>query len=126
MKSEPSQKLIFIYNADSGLRNKVVDTVHKIMSPLTYNCNLCSLTFDMFTENKVWKRFRKENQYEMEFLHKNEFKRRYASKFGYKFSYPIVLVTSANSFEILIGTEELNAIGNVEDLIIVIRNRTKI
>ena len=42
-------KLIFIYNADSGLFNTVTDIAHKIFSPETYSCNLCALTHDYFT-----------------------------------------------------------------------------
>ncbi|WP_273567857.1 hypothetical protein [Maribacter halichondriae] len=53
------QKLIFIYNADSGFRNAIIDGAHKILSPNTYECNLCELTFGAFTENKVWAKFRK-------------------------------------------------------------------
>ena len=31
-------KIIFVYNADSGLVNGLIDWAHKIVSPETYSC----------------------------------------------------------------------------------------
>jgi hypothetical protein len=118
------EKLIFIYNADSGLRNVLLDGAHKILSPATYECSLCALTFGAFTENKAWKQWRKDCDLEMEFLHKNEFLKAYASKFGHKFSWPVVLISSASDLEVLVSTEELNAMESAEDLIKLIGKRT--
>ena len=120
------QKLIFIYNADSGLRNMVIDSLHKVISPKTYNCNLCDITFGVFNENKIWRKFRAETTLEMEFLHKDEFKTRYASKFGYKFDFPIVLTTANDSLEVFINNEELNTMTKAEDLVNLIDERVAI
>ncbi len=119
------EKLIFIYNADSGLRNVLLDGAHKILRPATYDCSLCALTFGVFTEKKAWKKFRMETDRDMEFLHKNEFRKAYASKFGHKFSFPIVLIASASDFEVLISTEELNTMEAAVDLIDLIHKRTR-
>ncbi len=51
-------KLIFVYNANSGALNSLMDSVHKIISPKTYDCKLCDLTYDVFKENELWSRFR--------------------------------------------------------------------
>jgi len=126
MKSAEPKKLIFIYNADSGLRNLVIDSMHKIFSPKTYDCNLCDITFGVFTENKIWKKFRETTQFEMEFLHKDEFKKQYGSKFGFKFSFPIILDATENDLEVFVGTKELNAMINVEDLVNLINKRVEI
>lgn len=123
MKNEVTQKLIFIYNADSGLRNMIVDSAHKILSPDTYACSLCDITYGAFTENSVWKKFRKEMNLEMQFLHKDEFSKAYASKFGHKFTFPIVLAESNSGLEVFIKTEELNGIENPEALIALIQQR---
>jgi hypothetical protein len=37
-------KLLFVYNADSGLAAALFDSAHKLLSPQTYACNLCALT----------------------------------------------------------------------------------
>lgn len=117
------EKLIFVYNADSGLRNSIIDSVHKIFSPSTYECNLCDITFGAFTENRIWKNFKEETLFEMDFLHKDEFKKQYASKFGYAFDYPIVLITSVDNLEVFIATVELNALKSAEELISLLRSR---
>ena len=56
MEKQKIEKLIFIYNANSGKHNALLDTMHKIVSPNTYNCNLCDITFGLFTENKTWRK----------------------------------------------------------------------
>jgi len=118
------RKLIFIYNADSGLRNALIDGAHKIFSPATYECSLCAITYGTFTENKGWKKFRVESDLQMEFLHKDEFANTYKSKFGHKFSFPIVLIETMVGLEVLVKTKELNALENATELIGIINERS--
>ncbi len=118
------QKLVFIYNANLGKRNAIMDTMHKVLSPSTYECNLCDITFGLFSERTDWKKFRSEFPIEMEFLHKDEFEKDYASKFGYSFTYPIVLCVVAGELEVFIDTLELNELQNADQLIRIIEDRT--
>ena len=60
-------KLIFVYNATSGKAGSLLASAHKFFSPNTYECDLCSLTFGVFSENKKWKTFRKSTNFEMVF-----------------------------------------------------------
>lgn len=76
------KKLIFVYNADSGKLNALLDSLHKVVSPSTYSCKICELTHSTVGERKVWKEFREELDVEADFLHKDEFLKLYASKFG--------------------------------------------
>ena len=123
MENSTTQKLIFIYNANSGLRNTIIDGAHKIFSPNTYECRLCGITYGSFTENKAWKKFRKETNLEMEFLHKDEFQKQYASKFGHRFTFPIVLAATENGMEVFVKTKELNGFEDAQELIGVITKR---
>lgn len=114
------KKILFIYNANSDTGSKMLDFAHKIVSPATYNCNLCSLTHGNFTENKQWKTFRERllaEGYELEFFHKDEFQKSYKSKFGHAFTYPIILLETTHDLEVLLSAEKLNAMERVEDLI---------
>lgn len=124
MKDTILQKLIFIYNADSGISNMIMDSAHKIFSPDTYECSLCDITYGAFTENSIWKNFRKETELQMEFLHKDEFAKAYASKFGHKFTFPIVLAETNNGLEIFVKTKELNEMEKAEELIGLIKERS--
>ena len=54
------RELILVYNADSDLFSLIKDALHKILSPSTYQCNLCSLTFGMIGMRDEWKALRKQ------------------------------------------------------------------
>ena len=123
MEKQKIEKLIFIYNANSGKHNALLDTMHKIVSPNTYNCNLCDITFGLFTENKTWRKFRQTSKVEMVFLHKDEYLKKYKSKFNYKFTFPIVLAEHLESLSVFINTDELNRLKNQEGLMKEIRKR---
>ncbi len=106
-------KLIFVYNANSGKLSAALDIAHKIISPSTYQCNLCSLTHSTFTERDVWKKFREESDTELVFYHKDEFE----NEFNKKCTYPIVLKEENGELTEYITTDKINAINDVEDLI---------
>jgi hypothetical protein len=117
MATDPIEKLIFIYNADTGLKNGLFDIAHKIFNPGTYDCRLCELTFGTFTEKKLWKNFRLEHAVQMEFLHKDEFLTSYASKFMPAYTFPIILEATAYHLEIFMTPAELNALSDTQALI---------
>lgn len=107
-------KIIFIYNAKSGVANSIMDVGHKILSPSTYNCNLCSLTFGVLTENAKWKKFRNSSDYKMEFFHKDEFE----ITFNSIKSYPTILQMDENqNMSEIIDSQMLNEVTSIEELI---------
>ena len=94
-----ARRLIFVYNANSGKLNAWLDSAHKIVSPKTYQCRLCDLTHDVFKENEDWARFRESviasnPNLLLEFLHIDEFEKKYWSKWLPKYEYPIILEKS--------------------------------
>lgn len=123
MKKKVQQKLIFVYNANSGARNALMDSMHKVFSPSTYECKLCDITYGLVSENRTWKKFRRNSERKMVFLHKDEFAKQYASKFGHRFEFPIVLVEGKNGLELLISTEEINALKTSHGLIRLLKER---
>lgn len=70
------KKLIFVYKADSGLMNFVLDAAHKLFSPATYPCNLCALTYTPRGLPR-WRRFVKELPWPVAFLHRDELVEQY-------------------------------------------------
>ncbi|MBU2995079.1 GTPase [Cellulophaga baltica] len=114
------EKLIFVYNANSGKMNAVFDSAHKIFSPKTYSCSLCDITYGIFSENKEWKAFRNSSNLELEFLHKDEFLKDYKTKFSNNLTFPVVLT---ESLDVFISTEELKALKSAENLISLIEDR---
>ena len=107
-------KIIFVYNVDSGFVNSILDIGHKILSPKTYECNLCNLTYGILSEKEEWKKFRAAFKDEIEFLHKNEFEKTYKEKR----EYPIILkLDDSENFEVLLNQTRLNKIKEVNELI---------
>lgn len=107
-------KIVFIYNSNSGIANSLLDIGHKILSPNSYECNLCSITFGLLTEKEEWKKFRESVNYKLEFLHEDEFENKYADKR----EYPIILrLNDTNEFIEILGKDDINEIKSVEELI---------
>lgn len=104
-------KLIFVYNADSGFINTLMDIGHKALDPDTYQCNLCALTFGIIGEHQQWKQFREESEAEMKFLHRNEFEREY----NQEFEYPVILKED-QTLEIAIPRSELEDMPTLDRL----------
>lgn len=115
------EKLVFVYNADSGRLKALMDSFQKAIKPSSYSCKLCELTYGTLGEKSAWKKFREELPIEADFLHKDEFQKQFASKFGHKFEFPIILVQTANGLEVLISNFELSEINSLEILMDKIR-----
>jgi len=66
-------QLIFVYNAEAGALNGLLDTLHKTLSPQTYACSLCRLTYGAVSMRAEWKKFVQDLGLPTRFLHRQEF-----------------------------------------------------
>ena len=66
-----------MYNADGGRLAGLKDMFHKILSPATYPCSLCAVTYGATSMQPEWRAFIKELPVPVEFLHRDEFIRDY-------------------------------------------------
>ncbi len=105
-------KLVFIYNAKSDKLSKVLDFAHKIVSPNTYTCDLCSLTHGNFGELEEWEKFKSLTKINMEFYYKNNHPARYNN-----IEYPLVIAECGDSWSMLLTKNDLKEISGVTDLI---------
>ena len=106
-------KLIFVYNANSGKLNTLFDIAHKLLSPETYQCDLCSLTHGALSEKKAWKEFRERTGLEMEFLHKDEFEQLHKKSFDY----PVIFLKQSNDIDLFLSADEISHLKSVDELI---------
>ncbi len=113
MNENNDEKLIFIYNANSGLVNTIKDFWHKALRPSTYNCNLCQTTFGVFGAKKEWKSFVNGLGIDSEFLHKDEFLEKYNIKDA---KYPSAYITKNGNLSIFITQEEMNKVATLEEM----------
>lgn len=118
------QKLVFVYNADSGVFNLLTDIAHKIFSPETYSCNLCALTHSNFGMKKKWKNFLESLDLEKEFLHADEFKEKFNLQ---EVALPAVYRQDDDgNIEIIINALEINKCRTIDDLILYFNSRIQL
>ena len=67
------RRLLFVYNADGGRLAGLKDIFHKILSPATYSCSLCAITYGATAMQPKWRAFIKALPVPVEFLHRDEF-----------------------------------------------------
>ena len=115
-------KVIFVYNADSGVINMIEDYMHKIMKPSTYGCNLCALTYNNFGMKDDWKEFVAKLGITVEFLHKDEFNIKYQMD---DVKFPIAFLDKDSELTQLISQEEINECKTLGDLKELVENKVK-
>ncbi|HEY0427136.1 MAG TPA: hypothetical protein VGC76_04945 [Pyrinomonadaceae bacterium] len=119
MMTEPAKpKIIFVYNADSGVFNLLSDIAHKIFSPQTYECNLCAITHSNFGMKKEWKEYLDSLGNPLEFLHANEFKNKYSQE---KLNLPAIFIEEAGFLKQIASAEQINESQSIQDLKLIIR-----
>ncbi|MDH5571898.1 MAG: hypothetical protein OEY89_09045 [Gammaproteobacteria bacterium] len=106
-------KLIFVYNADSGLFNTVTDIAHKILSPKTYSCHLCALTHSYFSVRDNWVKFLEKLAIECEFLHRDEFQEKYRVLVT---DLPVIYISHTDQLEMLLDKAEIDSHQTLDSL----------
>ncbi|GEQ86953.1 hypothetical protein ULMS_24610 [Patiriisocius marinistellae] len=94
-----------------------------MVSPSTYDCRLCDVTFGFFAEKEEWKEFRETSNLDMVFLHKDEFLKKYRSKWLAKYTFPVILQEEGGELFVFINTPTLNIVENTTQLMTEINER---
>ncbi len=108
-------ELIFVYNADSGIFSALADVAHKAISPETYPCNLCKITFGAISEKEEWKKYIASLPHDSTFLHRDEFHAAYPSM--RQVPLPAVFARTGDHLEVVVPAEVLHTAKTKEDLI---------
>lgn len=67
--------LIFVYNAPDGIGAALIDAAHKLISPATYPCSLCAVTYGAVAMRRDWKAYLARLPYPVTFYHRDGFAR---------------------------------------------------
>ena len=111
--SEENLELIFIYNTKSGVVNELIDIAHKLVSPETYDCNLCAISYGAFSMKKKWSTYIETLPFKSTFTYKDKF-----SKNGYNnIKFPSVFIRINEKLDEIISATEINEIKNLDQLI---------
>ena len=115
-QNDPPGRLIFVYNADGGVAQGIMDSVHKTLSPSTYPCSLCAITYGAFTMDRRWRAWLKGLPVPSVFYHKDDSPYR-------DFALPVVLVERGGQVATLVSAERLDSLPTVDALIAEIEAR---
>ncbi len=74
----PGRRLVFVHNADSGLLSTVRDLWLRVARPADHECALCRLTYGARGMDQRWRRFTRSLGLPVTFLHRDEFRERFA------------------------------------------------
>ncbi len=107
------KSLIFVYNADSGLANALLDTGHRLIKPASYPCSLCMTIYGPFGMKRDWKRFIAKLPYQVSFLHKNELSKKQKNNIN---DFPCLILQKADLTSTLISGEEFREIKDLSTL----------
>jgi len=108
-----NSEIIFIYNSKSGFMHGVMDLAKKTVSPKTYPCKLCMVTYSGATMNKLWKQYVANLGIRAVFMHKNEFVKTYP-KVGIEF--PAILLKTDKTIKMLLSVDDFKEIKDLPDL----------
>ena len=108
-----TKHLIFVYNADSGMFNTLTDIAHKVFSPKTYECNLCAISHSYLSERGEWKDFIQELDVECEFLHRDEFLKKYTSN---EERFPVIFKLAGKELTLCLSADKIDACKTMDDL----------
>ncbi|OGS55598.1 MAG: hypothetical protein A3J40_01335 [Erythrobacter sp. RIFCSPHIGHO2_12_FULL_63_10] len=113
MESTAAQ-LIMVYNADGDKVSVLLNMAHKIVSPSTYECSLCSITHGAFTMRARWKEFLKQFPRKPRELHRDEFLAEFPDT---AISFPAILVRFGNEApRVLVTSVGLNTVSDIDEL----------
>jgi hypothetical protein len=109
----PMPRILMLYNADAGLANGALDSLHKLFSPGTYACRLCQLTYGLARMKTGWRQTIEGLPHPVAFLHRDEWQ---AAHPGDSTPLPAILLETAGSLETLISAAEFEGIESLDAL----------
>jgi hypothetical protein len=120
-KGPATVKLIFVYNADVGLVSGIIDAVHKIVSPGTYPCSLCAVTYGAVRMDPRWRAWLNAAPFAAHFYHRQDFQAAYPALAAIPL--PCVLVDRNGKTDTLVTSDALAQVTTLDALIALIERR---
>lgn len=114
-------RLVFVYNADAGLAAGLLDLVHKTLSPSTYPCSLCGVTYGPLGMKTQWRDWLKSLPYESVFFHRPDFRTAYPA-FADR-PLPLIGRDGDDGLIELLGAAQLARLTTLDALIAALRER---
>ena len=111
-------RLTFVYNADAGITQAVLDALHKTLSPSTYPCSLCALTYGPVSMKPRWRSWLKTLPMEAVFYHRDDCPFEPGTL-------PAILIEREGKVTTLVDSARLKSLPDLEALIVEIEDRLR-
>ncbi len=116
-------KLVFVYNAKAGNLAGLIDSIHKTVSPSTYACDLCAITYGLVGMDKEWRAWLKGLGMETVFFHRQDFKESWPHV---KEPLPAIFIERDGALETLVSALEFKGVPQVNDLIALMETKLEL
>lgn len=110
-----SRRLVIVYKANAGLLAGAMDTVHKLVSPSTYPCSLCAVTYGLTGMRRRWADWIERLPEPPAFFHRPDFRAAYPAFADLPL--PLVAREQGECLTVLLGAGELAALPDLDALI---------
>lgn len=107
-------RLVMVYNADGGLVNGALDLAHKWLSPATYPCRLCDVTYSTLGMKRQWRDYLAALPLPVAIHHRDDFA---AAHPGARVPLPAILLDRDGALEPLVDADAFGRIGSLDQLI---------
>lgn len=112
--------LLFVYNADEGVFAAIGDAVHKVVSPDTYPCSLCAITYGALRMRPEWRAYLKSLPYEVRFHHRPDFRRAYPA---FSVTLPAILFVEDDALpRVIVDAATLDRVRSLQELIAILES----
>jgi hypothetical protein len=98
-----------------------MDSVHKIVSPSTYNCQLCAVTYGLTSMRRDWRVFLDGLGMELVFHHRPDFRQAFPQAADWPL--PLVAVEEGGRLRELVSAADFAGIPDLPSLVQVVSDR---
>lgn len=114
-------RLIFVYNAEAGVAAGLRDSIHKLVSPATYPCSLCAITYGLVGMRAAWRDWLERQSLAAEFYHRADFHAAFPALRGEPL--PLVALADTATATVIIPAAELDTVADVDQLTRLVSHR---
>jgi hypothetical protein len=107
--------LLFVYNAPEGVFAAIGDAIHKTLSPATYPCSLCAISYGAVRMRPAWQAHLRALPYATRFFHRPDFHRALPALVDVEL--PAILIDDGTGPRVIVDATTLNRVGDVDELI---------
>ena len=111
---------MFVYNAEAGIVHGFMDSIHKVVSPSTYACGLCAITYGLTLMDPKWRAWLSQLDIQAEFFHRADFRKAWPDA---RIALPAILLGDGHRLTSIIGADDFADIKDVDRLISVLEDR---